>query len=374
MVILRGKFSLESLGAIFKKAETYESKKKPGEFLTVRYTVEISYRNQPLFKYVYPTLRVLTPEAMMLDVTELLDRSAVFPLQLEFMSPNPLDNTQLDLIQTKYGIENWFRMLSKQLRYTPVLIPDTNFLRRHYYTNHFGPDLANLKESHPRFSLSRLTIIEIENKYNRGKKEVKSRSARLAKQSNDNREEKNSSQEKIEEEIRRNEKEIRIALQSIKEILTMKREGADVLPLLDQNTITSFTEKAGDDFADAWIRMEISKPIKSSLRGGHFQDENRVFVTCDLMNALAALAEGINTIFVSRIEEDKPEGYYISEPEHLALIIFNTAVQFGKCDCVITAADVTRRIKIIGMWNGKTINDWLSDKVMVEYPTSKFFD
>jgi hypothetical protein len=67
---------------------------------------------------------------------------------------------------------------------------------------------------------------------------------------------------------------------------------------------------AGQGFADAWIRREISYNMGSLqwqhvVRRDEIERSNVIFVTCDLMNALAANAENLNTFYFYRLEEDK---------------------------------------------------------------------
>ena len=70
--------------------------------------------------------------------------------------------------RTDNNFINWFTTVSSLLGNDIHLIPDTNFLRRHYYFN-FLKEITSIKNNRSKdiFKIPRLTIIEIENKYNR---------------------------------------------------------------------------------------------------------------------------------------------------------------------------------------------------------------
>jgi hypothetical protein len=197
--------------------------------------------------------------------------------------------------------------------------------------------------------IPRLVVIEIEHKYNTGKKkDVKNIP-----------------------DARRPEydigKETRISFQTMKEILSIRKDGASILPNLNMSLLHSFTPLAGRGFADTWIRREISdylSQINQQIVPASTLRSNVAFVTSDIMNALAATAEDISTFYVFRLQTEKREFniFYSSLPD----LIFNTAIQFGECDFIVRIKGKNDKYKVVGMWSGKTVHDWQNENIILE--------
>ena len=125
--------------------------------------------------------------------------------------------------------------------------------------------------------------------------------------------------------------------------------------------IHSFSSKAGEGVADTWIRKEITNNI-ADLRATTIVTKNipetsaELFLTCDLMNALAAVAEDINTVYFYRIEDED----HRLKPDHesLALLVVNTAIQFDECECSIASPQKKLTKKYCASWPGKSGLDW----------------
>lgn len=86
----------------------------------------------------------------------------------------------------------------------------------------------------------------------------------------------------------------------------MKNDGAQLLHNLDLSLIQSFTPLAGQGYADLWIRKEIHESLHEydDMIKGQVKRSRIVFLTCDLMNALSAVAENLNTFYFFRLEEN----------------------------------------------------------------------
>src|SRR5689334_13020450 len=125
---------------------------------------------------------------------------------------------------------------------------------------------------------TRLAIIEVENLFNRNKSKSCSKGT-----TNQNRSDKENNAGK----------ERRLAFHTISEILTMKNDGAQLLHNLDLSLIQSFTPLAGQGYADLWIRKETHESLHEydDMIKGQVKRSRIVFLTCDLMNALSAVAE-----------------------------------------------------------------------------------
>ena len=83
------------------------------------------------------------------------------------------------------------------------------------------------------------------------------------------------------------------------------------------------------------------------------------------MNALSAVAEDLNTIYFYRIEEDTiglgPDPY-----ERVAKLIINTAIHFGECIFTIKGDSKMYTTKVVGIWEGKSVDDWYKNFVLME--------
>jgi hypothetical protein len=324
----------------------------------VDFNINVSYQSIELFRYEEEYMHLLFPASnglkgeMKNDLKEILDKSGMYDLEVEF---NPSSEANIDINNRRITLPDgtdilsstrssdpsfrrWFQQACSLLGSQVHLIPDTNVTRRMYYTNY----LRNLLVEDPdriTIALSRLEILEVESMYNRAiKKEA--------------------------------EKDIRIAFQSMGEILSMKKDGAKVLPVSDLSLVSSFSQQAGKGNADAWIRKEISSS-KSDLvgskriSGGELKTSNIAFLTCDLMNSLAANAEALNVIYFYRLEDSVTSGQTIDH-HRLSWLIFNTAIHFGECDIIVQGRGIEQRYRCKGIWSGKSVYEWQNNYIEVE--------
>jgi len=146
----------------------------------------------------------------------------------------------------------------------------------------------------------------------------------------------------------------RLAMYAVREILFLKDLGVmEFLPNLDLHTLESFSRIAGEKFTDAWIRREISNYLQPGKTNASQDDKPVIFATCDLMNALAASAEGLDVFFFSRSQE--LDHYPYISAEKAAELIIDLAVSLGHIEIGAWKYD--------GMWSGKTLIDWKNDSV-----------
>ena len=71
---------------------------------------------------------------------------------------------------------------------------------------------------------------------------------------------------------------------------------------------------------------------------------------------------GIYNLFLKK--EDDIINLGFGEYTKLAKLIFNTAIQFGECNCIIKYNNKIEKFRLIGMWNGKSTYDWQNDFLM----------
>jgi hypothetical protein len=141
------------------------------------------------------------------------------------------------------------------------------------------------------------------------------------------------------------------------EILSIKHGGGDILENVDLSLLQSFAPNAGTGFADAWIRREIlSNHGLNTEQGQSGTTSSKIFLTCDHIGAMAAVAENINTLYFYRIEDDDKKPKPIGN--QLGLLIVNTAIQLNKCSCVLSSQQKSIAKDYCGMWPGKSAFEW----------------
>ena len=264
------------------------------------------------------------------NLLDSLDRVGAFDLVSDFLpstSTKMLISGTLDKIGSSKDTSEedwamWFLSLIHAVKAASdslVLVPDTNFFMRHYCSNILLPLLGKGDFKKLRFKLARLVISEIEAKCNRAKER---------------------SLEK------------RLALFAAREALFLMQQFATNFPQVDRELQTAFSNIAGKGFADSLIRREIHDFIKLEGKGV-------VFLTADLMNALAATAEGLDVLYFTRKDEEpKP----IRDVEQLAELVIDTAITFEEIRIdAIVGEETKQSVLVEGMWSGKTPSDWQND-------------
>jgi hypothetical protein len=98
--------------------------------------------------------------------------------------------------------------------------------------------------------------------------------------------------------------------------------------------------------------------VKNIIKPGKVETSNMAFLTCDLMNSLAAIAEDLNTIYFYRLEDTKFTLTGVGGYEKLSWLIFNTAIHFEECGIAIRGKGKGRQHKCNGVWPGKSVYDW----------------
>jgi hypothetical protein len=215
------------------------------------------------------------------------------------------------------------------------LIPDTNFIYRHYCSNvlarNLGEDFGNLI-----FRLPRLVILEIERRGNNAQE---------------------GSADK------------RLAFYAAREVRFLRSNiNFDLLPNIDTLLFSTFPEKAGKKLVDMWIRKEIHDFVGGMGGYANVSPKEIVFLTCDLMNALAAESEGLNTCYFSK-EDQQSFSVDSDKMQQLSDLIIASTMNLGKIrvDIVLTDDTVHKSFMLEGIWNGKTTSQWYSDCIKATY-------
>lgn len=157
------------------------------------------------------------------------------------------------------------------------LIPDTNFVMRRYATGMLRR-LGEEQFSKLRFAIPNLVILEIEAIYNRAKKTSESL-IELSKSSK--------LKPKEEKEQTKAMFDMKEALIATKELMFLRDRGAYILNTNIEAALKDLADIAGKGLTDRYIRKEIRDATK------YIASSDTKFVTCDLMNALSAVAEGL---------------------------------------------------------------------------------
>lgn len=238
-----------------------------------------------------------------------------------------------------------------------VLVPDTNFIKRNYYSNYLK-DIVLANSSAITMMIPRLVILEIENIYNRNHK-ISLKQVKGGVSS-------------INDKILRAEGNVRTAFQSMSEIVSIRKDGGLIIPRIDLSLMSafvrstpekdedyiSFSEASGRGFADAWIRQEFSEFLKHV--SDSFDPDSIFFLTCDLMNALTANAEDLNIFYFYRRDD------FSFDTKKVPSLLYNTAIHFNYCQIKLSQKGRNQDYRLIGMWNGKMPEDWNDKKLQHE--------
>jgi hypothetical protein len=136
----------------------------------------------------------------------------------------------------------------------------------------------------------------------------------------------------------------------------LKAMGAQtVFAPLSAELLDAYYSHAGRGFADPFIRKEILDSAGGGL------PSQAVFLTRDLMNALTACAENLDTFYFSRASSDR--GGYKVDDDQTADALIETAIDFeeARVDGLIPRKTVILK----GMWETKSNIDWLNRRVLM---------
>ena len=294
-------------------------------------TFNFFYESDNLFE-IAPNLELkIKSEKRKHDILDSLDLSGASDLETTIL---PLAReARFQTRKTKDS--NWAGWFSKIAgtteNKTKYLVPDTNFFMRHYCSNVILPLYGKSNFSQLDFRIPNLVILEIERICNKAEK---------------------------------GSKEKRLAFYATNEIMFLRNHGAELLPPIDVSLLASFPEKAGRGFTDMWIRREIHNFV---IERAHFVSmtsqqypEDVLFLTCDLMNALAAHAEGLETCYFSKLDQER---FIIENDQQLAKFIIASAVTFGKIkmDVYYVKDKLDHSYELEGIWSGKNPYHWRND-------------
>jgi len=274
------------------------------------------------------------------EVQDSIDRAGLREIQAQY-TPSSLAKTssrEFDRVRTASGSEiltsmqtnsadlgHWLQEIMSLEGDGTGLVLDTNIIMKHYVRNLLHPVLGQEILRKMQIRIPRLCLLEIERQFN---------------------------EPRVDSRKEAKEKKRRLALYAARETLFLKTVGAEFLPDLKDTTLQGFSRIAGEKFSDAWIRREVKEYRQTRFSGGAIYHP-LVFATCDLMNALAASAEGLAVLYFSRMEER--DSYAYRDMNQVAELIVDLAVSLSKIEIGNAAYE--------GLWEGKTIWQWEADCV-----------
>jgi hypothetical protein len=216
---------------------------------------------------------------------------------------------------------SWFNSISSNR----IFVPDTNTLLNRSFSG-LGFILGKEYLSKLSIQIPRLTVLEMERIANQEAGEQK-----------------------------------RKVMSAAAEILYLKVNGGRFMPELNDEIFQTFSQFAGQKFTDAWIRKEIHQQAKRITYGSTPQETRRLtLITSDLINALSATAEGIDTMYLSRDKSDLilPRSHRIDQ---ISQFIIMSSILFEELNIKINDKEYT----IHGIWEGKTPSEWITDSISV---------
>lgn len=311
-------------------------RKYPGTVMMSQFRLKACCETKNIWEYQHSTSQVFRKDMETADFLDAIDMCGASRLMVSTAE----EDKKVDAPYWK----DWFLKKSSG----KLLVPDTNFIRRHYgsrvLSRLLGTDFEKLK-----FRIPRLVVLEIERQGNQDETKKQRKKTKTEKKENSGRDK-------------------RLAFYAASEINFLKRRLAErpysfeMLAHLDTSLIANFSQIAGTRFVDALIRQEIHDFTYSQALAS--AQEGILFLTCDLMNALAAEAEGIHTCYFNRLPQ---ESFFIDaeNSEQLADLIIATAMLFEetKLDVILEGDIVNSSSLIKGMWEGKTTSEWYSDTI-----------
>jgi hypothetical protein len=147
------------------------------------------------------------------------------------------------------------------------------------------------------------------------------------------------------------------------ELLFLRNRGATFLSELSLEVLQGFTEISGNRRTDSWIRREVYQQSRIETFGVQPSEQKIVtFVTSDLINALSAIAEEIDTLYFSKVSSnvlmnDKHKHTF----QQIIQMIVLCSIVFEQLKVSIDSKNYIFE----GIWEGKNPIEWLTDSVMI---------
>jgi hypothetical protein len=150
----------------------------------------------------------------------------------------------------------------------------------------------------------------------------------------------------------------RKALLGFGELMYLIENGGQHMPDLPLETLTAFSKISGSMNTDALIRREIKERSIFLMKN---VTKFSIFLTCDMVNALSAVAEGLETIYISKIP-DWAKHISPMTSEQISIFITTLAMLFTPLAIEVNS----RKSNLKGIWSGITTYEIINKKIMVQ--------
>ncbi len=230
--------------------------------------------------------------------------------------------TEPDISTTSQSFDEWFEKLTENT----ILIPDTNTILNRTITSLSYISSFNILDNTV-IQIPRLAILEMERKANesKDKKLLQKRKTFLG----------------------------------YVELMDLKNHGAQPMRELDRETLFDFSNISGTANTDVLIRREIKD---AKLRDKEIEiDNDYTLITSDMVNSLSAIAEGIDTIYISKIP-DWNKKIRKGDLSQITKFLITSAVLSEK----ISINSSSGNFEILGIWDGKNNTDWFEQRILLK--------
>lgn len=233
--------------------------------------------------------------------------------------------------QAEDGWPSWFGRITLEKN----LLPDTNILLRRTLSAVIFPSYTTRRrELHLPFRvvIPRFSILELENLANTGQDNI---GARVSKGE---------------------------CFMAFNEVRTLKTNGATLTGPLCADELGLFHSAAGKKLMDVLIRGEVRR--FADLTETSSMGRRSIFVTRDMVSALAANCEELSAIYIA---PKHPEQLFLENiaPDKLSELVVEVATACGE---VKLKWENGEGLKIEGIWSGKNWYDYYRRRVRVTIP------
>lgn len=326
-----------------------------------RFVVTCKDKNwQELFTFRYPhnSLQVVSSghSKILIDT---FDRCGIVDLKCEYY-PSRLTSGQ-GVKYDSMALPNFCEWFQKITENKQEIFIDTNMIIYRTLSRVLFNRASDFKEIARKIRIPRLVLLELEAKYNRAKEDFSKsteniRALETARAKKDP-EAQRSSRQKAQRSQEQHGREVRLMISAQIEVQLLKSLGAQTVFLpLSPELLAAYYTHAGRGFTDPFIRKEIL----DSTGGG--QPFLAVFLTRDLMNALTACAENLDTFYFSHAGSDQTS--YKVDVNQVADVMIEAAITFEE---IRLYGLIPRKAAILkGMWETKSNVDWLAERLLMD--------
>lgn len=142
------------------------------------------------------------------------------------------------------------------------------------------------------------------------------------------------------------------------ELMYLIENGGQHMPELPLETLTAFSKISGNMKTDALIRREIKERSLQLMRA---ITKFSVFLTCDMVNSLSAIAEGLETIYISKIP-DWTKNIPPMTSEQVSIFVATLSMLFTPLSINVNS----KKSNLQGIWTGITTSDIINQKIRVQ--------